>query len=270
MLLFKDSLYSRAAWLSRGAMRVAEMCVWRAFDARFNKSVWEIASSFGVVNNFKFEMFSITCGTSIRCTRDDAHDHLWEQHTFTSAQKRTSATQRITLRRIRARFLSSRSLSRERAWLFSNQPTLYFFIWGVWEKGTSPTTQRTGNDTSENNNALNNLFSFSHHRKQQSRFQRRRRRKREREGPERRGFSVRFLIVQSSSRRRRRKDASASAEKPEKKREYDAENIPPVRARFAPKRVVVFRKRRQRRRSIVVVVVVERWWFCGDDSCEQF
>ena len=36
-----------------------------------------------------------------------------EQHTFSAAQKRTSATQRITLRRIRARFLSSRSLSRE-------------------------------------------------------------------------------------------------------------------------------------------------------------
>ena len=217
-------------------------------------------------------MFSITCGTSIRCTRDDAHDHLWERHTFTSAQKRTSATrQRITLRRIRARFLRKVALSFERESVTFLQPTnsVLFYLRRLGKRNIPHDTT----NTSENNNALNNLFSFSHHRKQPPRFRRRRRRrrrKREREGPERRGFSVRFLIVQSSSRRRRRKDASASAEKPEKKREYDAENIPPVRARFAPKRVVVFRKRRQRRRSVVVVVVVERWWFCGDDSCEQF
>ena len=71
-------------------------------------------------------------------------------------------------------------------------------------------------------------------------------------------FSHRSLFVRSWRRRRRRRRDASSSEKPEKKREYDAENIPPVRARFAPKRVVVFRKRRQRRRSIVVVVV-ERW-----------
>ena len=157
-----------------------------------------------------------------------------------------------------ARVSCRRALFRERERDFSPTNQLCTFLFEAFGKKTHPPRHNERNDTSENNNALNNLFSFSQHRKQPPRFRRRRRRrrKREREGPERRGFSVRFLIVQSSSRRRRRKDASASAEKPEKKREYDAENIPPVRARFAPKHVAIFRKRRQRRS---VVVVVERW-----------
>ena len=158
-----------------------------------------------------------------------------------------------------ARVSCRRALFRERERDFSPTNQLCTFLFEAFGKKEHPPRHNERNDTSENNNALNNLSSFSHHRKQPPRFQRRRRRrrrrKREREGPERRGFSVRFLIVQSSSRRRRRKDASASAEKPEKKREYDAENIPPVRARVAPKRVVVVRK---------------RWWFCGDEECEQF
>ena len=189
--------------------------------------------------------------------RDDAHDHLWERHTFTSAQKRTSATrQRITLRRIRARFLRKVALSFERERDFSPTNQLCTFI-EAFGKKEHPPQHNERNDTFENNDdALNNLFSFSHHRKQ-PRFQRRRKREREKErkrGPGKAWVFRRFLIVRSL---RRRRDAS-SAEKPEKKREYDAENIPPVRARFAPKRVVVFRKRRKRRRSIVVVVV-ERW-----------
>jgi len=112
--------------------------------------------------------------------RDDAHDHLWERHTFTSAQKRTSATrQRITLRRIRARFLRKVALSFERERDFSPTNQLCTFI-EAFGKKEHPPQHNERNDTFENNDdALNNLFSFSHHRKQ-PRFQRRRR-KRERE-----------------------------------------------------------------------------------------
>jgi hypothetical protein len=114
--------------------------------------------------------------------RDDAHHHPGA-YTFSSAKSaKTHVGDAVNHYTPHPRACACRcSLFRERERDFSPTNQLCTFLFEAFGKKEHPPRHNERNDTSENNNALNNPFSFSHHRKQ-PRFRRRRRRRRRKRG----------------------------------------------------------------------------------------